>query len=203
MQLRLVRPSALAAALLALAGPAVIGSAAPAADRPADARVKSATAAGSGCLAQASVQATLSSDLTQLGLELPALTAATGKSRLARANCDVIVELEHSPGFQLAPEAAELEVDGTVASGADAHVAYRYHYQGGQETPSADEAVTGTAKKQRVTLRPAPVFSPCGATTTLIQGLALRVLDKGAKAPSSVSVDYAGPVRLVWRACTK
>jgi hypothetical protein len=99
------------------------------------------------------------------------------------------------------PTSAEVEVSGQVDKRADAAVGYRYHYQGEEATASSEKKISGALKKQHETLSATPQYSRCGTTTTLVQGLTLRILDKGATAPSSLTVDYASGVKMAWKAC--
>lgn len=172
---------------------------------PAEAKVVSAALAGTACPAQQKAAARLSDDFSRLEIEVPAMSAsieANGK-RLARVNCDIIVTIEHTAGYQLAPESYTAKVSGKIGDGVDGKLGYRYHYQGEPTTPVAELDYTqpGAVTPTDVDLSPTKSFSACGKSATIVQSVSLRLMVKGAGEPSELKLDAGGKTKLAWRAC--
>jgi hypothetical protein len=175
---------------------------------PPTARVKSAALAGSGCPAQNTVEAKLSADAARLDAILPALSATIGgaaKTRIARVNCQLIITIEHTAGYQLAPTATRVDVSGRIGAGSDGQLSYKYYFQGQAATPAADVlfSTPGTLTPHVETLKTRQEFGPCGTSTTLVQSYALRLLAKGARDDDASELKAAsvGATELAWRAC--
>lgn len=156
--------------------------------------IAKAALAGSGCKAQDKVEAHFSDDGGELAIELPAFTTTM------RANCEVVLTIDHAAGVQMLPKSMEFRWNGALGPGGSADLTFKYHYQGKQPTPSGHLEVKDAGKvaaRDDVVAVDQPVASECGKTTTLVLGIAALVRGQG----SVVEVTKASPVKVDWQAC--
>ncbi len=201
----------IAAAGLAL--PSLAGSAAR--EGPPEVAVAAVAMAGSGCPATNAAAgsapgaastgtATIAGDGSLLPINMPPFTAATDsatRKALARVNCEAVVTLAHTAGWQVQAVAVRLSVSGNVANGS-ADVSAEEHEQGqgatarGAATWAAGQPISAAGKIELTIDLKAGEWSKCGDRTTLVVGVAAKVRGDGR-----LSVDNGAGVELQWRTC--
>lgn len=155
--------------------------------------VTKAALAGSGCKAADKVQAAMINDGAELTVDVPALKTKT------RANCDVVVTIEHPPDVALMPQSVKISWSGELVAGGKADVQFKYHFQGKAETPSGKVSVTSAgkiaAREDQIAIEQ-PIAGGCGEKATTVV-LSIAALVRGGE----VQVAKAGPFKVDWASC--